>query len=929
MIEEHFISRFSPNRTSPHDLEAITVHGDGYIAEAVESVRTCLQTNNADHLLFVGPRGAGKTHAITLIHHRISQAEDLREKLRVAWLNEDETSDSLLSLLLRIYRALSKEYPDEFPSSLTDVIFDCTDPDKATEMMAELLLKQLRNRTLLLLMENMDALFRDMSEVEQIQCRSLICEHPRFCTVATAQRLFQEVSEEGGIFSGFFQIVELQPFTVESASQLLINLARLRRDNELVSYILSWQGRSRIRALHHLTGGNPRLFVILSDFINRESLETLVGPFEELVDEQLTPYYQERLRWLPTLQRKIVEFLCASPKPVPVKEIARQLFTTHPSISGQLRDLRKLGYVKDFKRGRESLYELTEPLMRLSYQVKETRGRVPLRMLVDFLRIWYDHSELSQRLECCEIGSGLTFTYLTEALSLAKVEGNLRLQYLRDDAEGIDLEACDEAEIMALCDLARESGHAADWLKCGVATGLRGDTEDALAIFKDVIELSGIDPFLLAHALTNAAIAEEKVGSPDQAIEYYTNLIEMGDVPVDLVVMTLINRGRLYSDCGDCEQAIVDFTAVIHFDDISVDDRIAALFGRGEAHEELSLFEKAIDDYSALIQLGDASPEQIGVALINRAILYENIKESEKALSDYTSLIQMSAPIEELVTAYLNRGSLYGTLNLLELAIKDFTTLTQMEGISADDAAKALCNRATAYWSFGDFEQAAIDFNRLTEMSDVSVDLVVDALLNKVVALEQLGHVEQAISDCSSLMQMEDMPIGVASRLRFIWANLIMPRGAWDEALDLIRQAFSLVHDASCEYAGNVPKYIRSIFEMGQTVDMWAPKVSEFLEVYSENCALDGICFGLVWSIPMIEECQTMSADGLSSWCDVWADQIEKYPELEMPVRLMRIGVEYFTLGKNEAVLYELPEEERRILKQVLGLDKTNDNGAG
>lgn len=929
MIEEHFISRFSPNRTSPDDLEAITVHGEGYIAEAVELVRTCLQTSNAKHLLFVGPRGAGKTHAITLIHHRISQAEDLGERLRVAWLNEDETSDSLLSLLLRTYRALSIAYPSEFPSSSTDVIFDCADPDKATEMMAELLLKQLHNRTLLLLMENMDALFRDMSEAEQIRCRSLIYEHPRFCTVATAQRLFQEVSEEGGVFSGFFQIVELQPFTVEAASQLLINLARLRGDNELVSYILSWQGRSRIRALHHLTGGNPRLFVILSDFINRESLETLVGPFEELVDEQLTPYYQERLRWLPTLQRKIVEFLCASPKPVPVKEIARQLFTTHPSISGQLRDLRKLGYVKDFKRGRESLYELTEPLMRLSYQVKEARGHAPLRMLVDFLRIWYDHGELSQRLECCEIGSGLTFTYLTEALSLAGVEGNLRLKYLRDDAEGIDLEDCDDGEISALRDLAMESGHAADWLKLGVAVGLRGDSENALVIFKDVLEFPDNDSFLQAHALINAAIAEEKIGSADQSIAFYTNLIEMENVPVDLVVMTLINRGRLYSECDDFDLAIEDFTAVTDVDDISVDDRVAALFGRGDAYEKLSLFEKAIDDYSSLIQLEDASPEQVGLALISRAILYENLEENEKALSDYTTLIQTNAPKEELTTAYLNRGALYGMLDLLALAIEDFTALTQMEGISADDAAKALFNRATAYWDFGDFEQAATDLSCLTEMKDVSVDLVVDALLNRAVALAKTGRAEQAISDCSSLLKMEDMPVGAASRLRFILANLIMPRGAWDEALDLIKEAFSLVNDARCEYAGNVPQYIRSIFEMGQAVDMWTPKVREFLEVYSENCALDGICFGLVWSIPLIENCQTMTADGLSSWCDVWADQIEKYPELEMPVRLMRIGVEYFTLGKNEAVLYELPEEERRILKQVLGLDEKNDNGAG
>ena len=43
---------------------------------------------------------------------------------------------------------------------------------------------------------------------------------------------------------------------------------------------------------------------MLSEFITRESVDELVRPFEEMV-EDLTPYYQERIRWLPPLQRKI------------------------------------------------------------------------------------------------------------------------------------------------------------------------------------------------------------------------------------------------------------------------------------------------------------------------------------------------------------------------------------------------------------------------------------------------------------------------------------------------------------------------------------------------------------------------------------------------------------------------------------------------
>ena len=57
-----------------------------------------------------------------------------------------------------------------------------------------------------------------------------------------------------------------------------------------------------------------------------------------------------------------------------------------------------MGYVTSNPSGRESRYELAEPLMRLSMQVKDTRDHQPLELIVDFLRVWYDREDLEQRL---------------------------------------------------------------------------------------------------------------------------------------------------------------------------------------------------------------------------------------------------------------------------------------------------------------------------------------------------------------------------------------------------------------------------------------------------------------------------------------------------------------------------------------------------
>jgi len=64
-------------------------------------------------------------------------------------------------------------------------------------------------------------------------------------------------------------------------------------------------------------------------------------------------------------------------------------------IRGTLKKLKEMGYVKGTQRGREVYYELAEPLMRLSLQVKEAsendgRGTSPIKLLVDFIRTWYD-----------------------------------------------------------------------------------------------------------------------------------------------------------------------------------------------------------------------------------------------------------------------------------------------------------------------------------------------------------------------------------------------------------------------------------------------------------------------------------------------------------------------------------------------------------
>jgi len=99
---------FTPSRTEPKDLEEILVQRQELLKDAVERVRESALTGHKHHLLFVGPRGCGKTHLITLIVSRINADAEAAQQLRLAWLNEDETCTSLLEMLLKVHFALEK-----------------------------------------------------------------------------------------------------------------------------------------------------------------------------------------------------------------------------------------------------------------------------------------------------------------------------------------------------------------------------------------------------------------------------------------------------------------------------------------------------------------------------------------------------------------------------------------------------------------------------------------------------------------------------------------------------------------------------------------------------------------------------------------------------------------------------------------------------
>lgn len=415
-----YLSHFTPSMMPPETLEAMLVQREPVLSRCLDNVLDSLRSGSSHHTLFVGPRGIGKTHLISLLHHRLSKTPEAQDKALIAWMREEEWGvTSFFELVLRILRTLDASYPALDIEARTEPIYAL--PLAQAEKEAEsLLLEVLADKRLVVLLENLDDLFEQLGDQGQKAWRAFIQNHGNMVLVCSTPSLFAGVSLQKSAFYGFFDIEPLTELDFEDVVLLLGHIATERGDAELAEFIDTPEGRARIRAVHHLAEGNPRIYIIFAQFLSRDALDELVEAFMHTLDE-LTPYYQARMKELSGQQRKIVEYLVNYRGAAPVKQIAKSCFITHQTCSSQLKLLKQKRYVRSIEHGRESYYELCEPLMRLCMEVKKQRGE-PVSLLVEMLRIWYTQEQLKALLDDPAKNGGLEVAYLKQALALLETQ---------------------------------------------------------------------------------------------------------------------------------------------------------------------------------------------------------------------------------------------------------------------------------------------------------------------------------------------------------------------------------------------------------------------------------------------------------------------------------------------------------------------------
>ena len=654
------VRKYNPGFLTDDELVASFCVRTEEFESLVETVRDSDGSANP-HQLVIGPRGSGKTTLLLRVAVAIRRDEELSARLfPVVFAEESYEVSTAGEFWLECLSRLADQAPQrEGGPDLRRTVEDLREEREDVTLGARCVgalqdFSDREGRRLVLIVENLNMMFRDMADPRDSgwRLRQTLQTEPRIILLASATSRFDEIDAPDRAFYDLFRVLTLRPLDEIQCAALWNTVSGQPRP------------RGTIRALQILTGGSPRCLAIVARFGAQLSFRALMADLLDLVDDH-TEYFKGHLEALPAQERRVYLALADIWKPASAREIAQRARLDTSKCSAQLARLVDRGAVDTVGGSpRRKLYYLSERLYNIYYLMRRSRGSAALvEALVDFMESYYSSRELKT------VATGLARDLrVVDAQSEPVYRGVFRrLSGFGPDEEDRDpdpLATASSEEIRAVLkatwefhrrEIANGSGKQARRMflrGLGFHAG-DGRGEDALAFCEEVVN---------SGEASKAASADEEVvvallgkakllGDLNRRDEELAVLDEIagrfGDRDADTVlehvavalqrkghVLEYLNRqeeqlavldeiGRRFAECDSKDIKEHMARALL--------DKASLLGGLNRWEEAITAYDEVVDRFGSVDELG----HRVHVALVDKAIVLERLNRRDEEMAAY------------------------------------------------------------------------------------------------------------------------------------------------------------------------------------------------------------------------------------------------------------------------------------------------------
>ena len=627
----------------------------------LEVLRENIDSPSCQHVLVVAPRGRGKTMLLARIaaelNPRVSADLKIDDKLSeyllpVRFMEESHEvlniADFWLETLFHLARESARHDPllaQELREAHADLIDRWREKELADRVLAAVLDAADRlGKKLVLMVENLQDLYKNVDADFGWQLRGTLQLEPQIMLLATATNRFKGLDDAKDPFFELFRILNLEPLNTEECRHLwrVVSDDKVSRD---------------IRPLEILTGGNPRLLVIVAQFAQHRSLRQLIEELVTLIDDH-TEYFRSHLEVLPSTERLVyLALLDLDPfrGPSSAGEIAERARKDIRTVSTLLRRLVNRGVVEVKGTGRKRLYTAAERLYSIYYKLRRERDEsAVVANLIHFMAVFYSKAELveifgkiiAEAVESKVVRKGVE-RVIAEQPQVGSVFSNIVRPSI-DQSYVNHLTSNDES-------IKRVIKESITALNEGAFEKVIETVDQAFVAWS--ANRSRVPELMIAMAIINKALAYERLGKFAAAITTCDEVIaHFGESKTSNIQVPV---AWAFSKKGDAQVQLDDYaSAVVSYDEViacfsdsdapDLQERVAWAFSKkGDVQVELGELASAVVSYDEVIaRFGDSDAPDLQKRV---AWAFSKKGDAQVKLDDYASAV---VSYDEVITRF-------------------------------------------------------------------------------------------------------------------------------------------------------------------------------------------------------------------------------------------------------------------------------------